>query len=224
VVEEGGVSAAEITPAPGQGPREERYRLASVAAGVPLLLLVAPLVMPLQGGRSLLGAATREPIALLIVGGLVLWSLLTGGLSLAYGLRRRVPGTLAFAVPAVVYALPTGGLAFLALFALGKVHGEAETGIAALTALSCSLAVYLLLRGFRRGGWERWAQLVAGVWLAHGTIALLMVFGDASLAGDQDAGAWVLLFALSALAPIVGWALWPRRGEATLLRSTTLRS
>jgi hypothetical protein len=88
-----------------------------------------------------------------------------------------------------------------------------------MAALACTIAFYVLLRGFVRGGWERWMQLVAGVWLAQGAFTMLLIFGDAAPLGPQEPVPWVLLFALSVLAPIVVWALWPRRGEVRLSRS-----
>lgn len=218
------VTSGETPKPPGRGPREERYRLASVAAGIPLLLLVTPILVPLDGGhRSPLAHATREPVALLLAIGFVLWSLLVGSLCLAYGLRRQVPRTAVFAVPAVVYAVVSGGAAALFVALLAEKRHAREQPVIYAAAIACGLAFYLLARGFRRGGWERWAQLVAGVWLGQGTIELLVVFGDSSPAGDQPAGAWVLLFALGALAPIVGWALWPRRGEEMLRRGVPER-
>lgn len=208
-----------VVPAPGVGPREERYRLASVAAGAPLLLLAAPLLAPDAHGRWPIHDATREPSALVLAVGLLAWSLLTGTLSLTYGLRRRVPGTAAYAIPAVVYLLACGGIAFLAFAALLKVRRTSEGPAITAAAIACSAAVLVLIRGFFRGGWERWAQLVAGVWMGHGTLSVLIVLGADSPAADQPLGPWLLLFGLGALAPIVAWALWPRRGEAPLRRA-----
>ncbi len=205
-------------PGPGRGPREERYRLAAVAAGVPVALLAAPLVAPIHG-RSIMDEVSREPILSLIVLGLVLWSLSTGGISFIYGLRRRVPGAAVFAMPAVVFALASGAIAFILLVAIARQREAREAPAAAMAAIACTLAVYLLLRGFVRGGWERWAQLVAGVWLGQGAIAMLLLFGDAPPLGPQELVPWLLLFVMSALAPVVLWALWPRRGEARLSRT-----
>ena len=203
---------------PGRGPREERYRLAAIAAGVPVALLAVPLCAPIHG-RSLIEEASHEPVPFLIVLGLVLWSFLTGGISLVYGLRRRVPGGPLFTMPAVTYALASGGIVVLLLFALGREGARRQEPGAPLAALGCALAFYLLLRGFVRGGWERWAQLIAGVWLGQGTIATLLVFDHGSPLGPQEGAPWVLLFAFSALARIMLWTLWPRRGEAMLRRS-----
>jgi hypothetical protein len=130
---------------------------------------------------------------------------------------------LAFAVPAVLYALASGGLALLLVFAFVN-QSEAREPLVAAGVVACTAADYLLVRGFRRAGWERWAQLVAGMWLGHGAIALLFTFANGSPFAEPSAAGWILLFAMGVLLPIVGWALWPRKGEVPLWRWAVLRS
>ncbi len=205
--------------APGKGPREERYRLASIAAGIPLVLLIAHIVLPVDGRRTLLGEAMSEPAPLLVVMFLMAWPILAGARSLSGGLRRRLPGLAAYAVPAVIYTLASGAMGLLLSAAFLASRQARREPAVPLSAVACALAVYLLLRGFRRDGWERWAQLVVGLWLAHGTISAVLLFGEGSLDLAFTPGGWVLLFDLGMLAPIAAWILWPRRGETSLRRS-----
>ena len=205
---------------PGLGPREERYRLAAIAAGVPLLLLAVPLVVPIGLRRSAFieGARARAdrlpdrdgPRALVDPDGRALVDVRPpppgpGHRALRHARRDVHPG-VGRRRRAGRRRPPRGA---------GTVR---EGPVVAAVTIGCSAAVFLLLRGFRRAGWERWAQLVAGVWLGQGSLTLLAVFADESPAGPQEAGSWILLFAVSALAPIVIWALWPRMGEAPLRR------
>jgi hypothetical protein len=135
---------------PGEGPREERYRLASVAAGVPLVLLVAPIVLPVDGSRTLLGEAMREPVPLLIVLFLMAWPMLAGAFSLSLGLRRRLPGAVAHAVPAVLYTLASGATALLLFAALLSQRHAREEPAVPLSAFAFVLAVGALGPARRR--------------------------------------------------------------------------
>lgn len=202
--------------APGTGPREERYRLAAMAAGVPLVLLDAPLVLSADGERSLLREALREPVAIPVLLFFLAWPVWVGGVSLAYGRRRKVPARGLFVVPALLYALASALLALAFTVVLANRPRAWDEPLVILGALTGWVAVYLLGRGFRRAGWERWMQLVAGAWLAHGAVESPMLFVDGPLAADQAAGAWIFLFAMACLAPLITWTLWPRRSEAPL--------
>jgi hypothetical protein len=197
--------------------REERFRLACVAAALPLALLAVPFCLPYDRDRSLIGEALREPVALVIVGPLVVWPILLGAISLLRGLARKAPGMLAYAVPAVLYTLSSAGLALLLAYAFAVERG-ARVPIVAAGVMAGLGGAYLLLRGFRRAGWERWAQLVAGMWFGQGMLTSLFALGDPSDVGQPPAGGWILLFALGAFLPIWAWALWPRKGETPLWR------
>jgi hypothetical protein len=79
-------------------------------------------------------------------------------------------------------------------------------------SLGMALATaYVIARGFRRKGWERWAQIVAGLWLGYATFTLVVAAETRDMFDPPASGGWVLLFALSAAAPAVGWILWPKR-------------
>lgn len=200
----------EAAPAEG-GEREERYRLAAVAASVPLMLLTSPLFLPVFDNKSFLDQARREPSALAVVSFLFFWPLLVGALGLRAGIVRRAPGKVAFAVPAALYML--GALAtHVVLFGImcGRSHARQET-VASVVAICSLLVVYILGRGFRRTGWERWGQLVAGAWMLCALWSTLIAAERRGPFDGPELGAWMWLFALSAATPAAAWILWPKR-------------
>jgi hypothetical protein len=206
-----GEETSDTGATPGPDAREERYRIAAAAAGAPVLLFVAPFVTSVHGEESALQDAMRHGPDLVFVGALLAGPLFIGGMSLVKGLRRWAPpGLAAFAVPAVLYALAAAAIMLMAGAVVASKGPEPLLAAPGLLALA---ALLLILRGFRRKGWERWGQLVAGVWVWHLVLALLMAL-EATGFSSPALGPWLFLFALGAVAPIVGWALWPRRVEA----------
>jgi len=200
--------AFDVDPAAGAA-REERCRLATLAASGPLILLLSPLVLPFAGDRSLLHDTRHDTSARLILIAVYVWPLLVGVVGLRGALARRAPPTFAFAAPAVVHALAAGATLLSVIASMTKAYTSGEPLAWALLGLSAT-ALYLLLRGFRRRGFHRWAQLVAGVWIGHAAFALMMVV-DGGLAAAPALGTWLLLFAAAAAAPGVAWALVPAR-------------
>jgi hypothetical protein len=190
--------------------REEIHRQAAIAASAPLMLLCAPFFAPIGPEESILQAAWREPAVLAIAGLVMLWPFGLGAVSLWRGLRRRAPGKVGFGVPAVVEVLATGGLSLLIVLLMADERRIREQPLVWLGALAGVAAVYLTARGFRRDGWTRWVQLLAGAWLFYVQGALLLAGAGAPFFSWPELGAWLFLFALSALAPLFAWALWPR--------------
>lgn len=204
--------SAPVTEVAGPGAeREDRFRLAVLAASGPLLLLALPVVLPVLDERSLLAATRGHFEGLAILAAVFTWPLFVGALGLLRGRSRSAPGTAACAVPGVLHAL--GGMA--AVILLGALLGErsrARESLAVWAAVAAALAtVYVVARGARRRGWERWAQLVASVWLFH-LMGVMVIGADGRGAFDPpEVGGWIELFALAAAAPAVGFILWPRR-------------
>ena len=196
--------------------REERHRLASLVAGVPLVILVVPVFAPRRYG-SLFEDIARKPVALAILLAVLASLLLTAGVSLVAGIRRKAPGGAVHAVPAAIQTFLAAGFVLLVLF-VARGGSDAQILLGAAT-LACALGVYFLVRGFRRGGFERWAQLVAGTWVAGGSL-VLVVSAASSRSRNlvQTSDMWLVAFAFSFAAPALVWALWPRRGEAVLRR------
>lgn len=191
--------------------REERFRQATIAAGAPMLLLFAPFLLPLEGGRSLYDELHRETLALAVMAlGLGL-PLALGAVSLWLGARRRAPGKVAFAVPAALQILVTGGASVILAVLLAQQRRAREEVLVWLCLLVGAFALYLLVRGFFRRGFERWAQLIAGVALFQAEGALLVAIGEARWLALPELGAWLFLFALGVLGPVIAWMLWPRR-------------
>jgi hypothetical protein len=198
-------------------PREERHRLATLVAGVPLVALAIPVFAP-RANRSLFEEIAREPVALAILLVLLASLFLTAGASLVAGIRRKAPGGAVHAVPTAIHTLLAAGFVLLVLFA--PRGAREEQPLLGASALVCAAAFYLLVRGFRRGGFERWAQLVAGTWLVGGCLALLVSAASSSRLrlSVQTTDQWLVVFALAFSLPALGWALWPRRGEEVLRR------
>jgi hypothetical protein len=167
------VSAA-ATEAPASGEAlEERYRLAVLVASGPLVLLLGPVVLPLFDDRSFLASTRGEVAPLAILFGIFFWPLFVGVLGLRRTLARRAPGTAAFAVPAVVHLLAAIGGALLLLAVLGDKQRARESSGVWLSLGMALATAYVIARGFRRKGWERWAQIVAGLWLGYAAFTLV---------------------------------------------------
>ncbi|MFT3772948.1 MAG: DUF2330 domain-containing protein [Minicystis sp.] len=190
--------------------REDGYRLAALGASVPLMLLIAPVFLPYVSGRSLLGEARHDPGAAVILLGIFFWPLFVGTLGLLRGLARRAPGKAAFAVPAVLHLFAAAGLAFALCVAVSSKVKAQEEPVAWLALFLSFAALYVIIRGFRRAGWERWAQIVAGVWMLHAVGTLVIAADGHGMFDPPELGAFLVLFALSAGTPAVAWILWPK--------------
>jgi hypothetical protein len=197
--------------APADEAREERARLATLAAAVPLMLCVAPLVLPFEDDRSLLHAARRDATAVLIVGLAFGFPLFLGAFGLWRALIKRPPHGLAFGLAAAPHILLATALIVMVVSTLSR-HGSMDREPGAWAAvLAAAVVIYLLARGFRRRGFHRWAQLVAGAWLAHATFAGVLWAADRDLLVIPAIGGWLYLLGVTAAAPIVLWSLFARR-------------
>jgi hypothetical protein len=192
-------------------PREERHRLACLLAGPPLVVLAGPVFVP-RPYRSVLETALREPPFLAVLLALLGSILFTAGVSLVAGLRRKAPGGFAYGVPAVTSSLVAASFAGIVLYAF--VHDSHVPAYAVAGAIPSALSLYPLLRGFRRSGFERWCQLVAGAWLAEGGLVLTICFSSRSRISLQAQDAWLVAFALSFSLSALAWALFPRKAPA----------
>jgi hypothetical protein len=215
------VSAAETpatapiapTAASPAEPSEEHHRLAVLAASGPLLLLLAPLLLPLDDRGPMYTSARHEPGVFAILAFFFFWPLFVGAVGLRGALTRRAPGRAAYALPAVVQMLGMLGLALLIAQELSRPwRSRTQPGFVAALVLSV-VTLLVLLRGFWRTGWVRYAQVVAGMWLVFLTGVLLTSTDSRDLFDPPESGGWVLLFALSAAAPAVGWILTRRRAR-----------
>jgi hypothetical protein len=193
------VSEAEID-------REGRYRLAIMGASVPLLGLAAPVLLPFFDDRSLLEQSHWDSAQLLVVASR-LRSLARARPSRAGNDRfRRARGDWPFAA---------AGLSLLMVKVLVEHSRAREEPGTWVALLASATMIYVLGRGVRRSGWERWAQLVAGTWLLYVTFTSLFTADRRGSFDPLTSGAWLFLFALSAAAPAIAWILWPkRRSEA----------
>ena len=191
--------------------REELHRQAVMAAGTPLLLLCAPLFAAFEGQSSMYEATRRDPVALSLAVLFFFWTPLLGAVGLGRGLWRRAPGKVSFWLPAVPQALAAGGLSLLLTYFLIVERPSKEAPLLWPCVAAGLGAVYVLARGIRRGAWERWGRLLAAAWLFHVQCALVLLTVEPSFLDRPPLGAWLSLFALSTVAPIFAWFLWPRR-------------
>lgn len=67
------------------------------------------------------------------------------------------------------------------------------------------------MRGFFRKGWRRFSHVVGGIWLSGLVLAVSLRFSPKPFFTSPSWGEWVFLFGLAALAPLVVFALAPRR-------------
>jgi peptidoglycan/LPS O-acetylase OafA/YrhL len=196
----------------GSEAREERCRLAALAASGPLMLLVAPAVLAFDGERSIAGTVQGDPRALGVIALFFVWPLLAGALGLRGAVLRRAPGAAAYAVPAVLHALAAGALLLLLGAEMFERRHTRGDPVAWAVMVTGALVIYVMARGFRREGWHRWAQLVAGLWLCHVSFAVSLWFGRSEVYDPPAMGGWLQLFGLAAALPAIAWAAAPRRG------------
>lgn len=197
--------------APADEAREERARLAAIAAAAPLALLFAPAVLPFEGDRSLLASAHRDSTAVLMIGLVFGAPLFVGAFGLWRALTRRPPHGLAFGLPAALHVLGALGVIGVLGAALTKERRVLEEPAAWAALVAAALVIYLLARGFRRHGFDRWAQLVAAAWLSHAAVAGVLWLADRDTLMSPAVGGWLYVFGVVAAAPIVAWSLFARR-------------
>jgi hypothetical protein len=190
--------------------REEQHRVAVLGAAVPLLLLSAPLVLPLDGKGPVLSAVAKDPLVA-AVAVVFLWPVFVGLVGLLRARSRRAPGTAAFAVPAVITLLGTALVSLLLVMLIDEKRRAREAPSVWVALALCVLTLYVVGRGFRRKGWARWSQLSAGVWMFFVAGTVLMALETRSLFTQLESGGWVWLFALSAAAPAMVWSVLARR-------------
>lgn len=192
--------------------REDRIRLAVVAASGPVLLLLAPVFLPFDGRRSLIEESARDGAVAFLVALLYAAPLYVGAWGLIRGLRRSpAPGKVAYGVPAAAQIVAGVVFAVLMIAQMARRSTMRTHGGLWLMILAAAAVSALALRGFRRSGWDRWAQLVGAVWLSQATFMLAVSMEQRDLFEEPTLAAWIVMFALAAAAPAVGWALRPLR-------------
>lgn len=185
---------------------EERHRLVSMAAAVPLWMLCAPLVLPFGGDESLIEMTDGEPALLSILAGLAFSPLFVGALGLVEGVRRASPGKWLFRIPAVWCFLVALAMAIvLLLFLATERTGRREPFVWAGLVLILA-ALIRVFRSFSRAGWERFTHLLGGIWLVGLVVAVALGFSPKPYFMSPAWGEWTFLFALAALAPLVAFA------------------
>ncbi|MDC0744438.1 hypothetical protein [Polyangium mundeleinium] len=190
---------------------EERHRLVAMAAGVPLFLLCAPIVLPFGGPASLLEAADGGTAPVVLLAGLAFPPLLAGVVGLVRGYKRVAPGRWLFGVPAVASTLLALGMVLVVTLLLlieptARYQPFVWVGlVGALGALGC------LVRGFFRKGFHRFSHVVGGIWLCGLVLGVSLRFSPKPFFTAPSWGAGFFFFGLAALAPLVGFAFAPRR-------------
>lgn len=195
---------------------EEASRLATIAAAAPLVLIFAPFVAPLDRGRSLYDEVKREPLAIAVLGAICLWPAVLGVVGLVKGLRRRAPGKVASAVLLVLQALMSLGLSALIAYAISDRRRYQEDPLLWLGVLAGLAGLVVVVRAFWRAGFRRWTSLLAATWLFYLQWGLVATSGEGYSFERPELGAWLGLFAMAVLGPIMLWAVWTgRRGRAS---------
>ncbi|TKC95266.1 hypothetical protein [Polyangium fumosum] len=191
---------------------EERHRLVAMAAGVPLFLLCAPIVLPFGGPQSLLEAADGATAPVVLLACLAFAPLVAGVVGLVQGTRRAAPGPWLFGVPAVASTLVALGMILVVTLLLlieptSRYQPFVWVGLGvALAALGC------LVRGFFRKGFRRFSHVVGGIWLCGLVLGISLRFSPKPFFTAPSWGEGFFFFGLAALAPLVGFAFAPRRG------------
>ena len=191
---------------------EERHRLVAMAAAVPLWLVCTPLFLPFASTNdSLVEMADLEPAALAALVAIVFPPLFVGAVGLVRGFRRKAPGKWLFGIPAVCCALVGLGLALIIGIALAFERSARREPFLWVCFALILVAFLRVVRSFGRAGWERFTQLIGGIWLVGVVFAIGMGFSPKPFFQNPSWGDWTFLVGLSALAPLVAFAGSPRK-------------
>jgi hypothetical protein len=189
---------------------EERHRLLAMAAGVPLVLLASPLVLPFGGDHPLLYEARRDPPVIAVLLGLAFLPIFVGIAGIVRGRKREAPGRFLFGVPGVVCTLMALGLTGMMLLVLLSDSYVRRENLGWITLAMSAAALAVLARGFFRTGWRRFNHVIAGIWLLS-AISVVLGFASSSPVFDPPVlGEWVFLFAIATLSPLLAYAFFSR--------------
>lgn len=183
---------------------DEQDRRVVIVASVFLVLLVAPVFLPVQSERSLWRMTRHDDTGRAILGAIMGWPALLGVFGLIRGWRKRLPGKVLVGFATTFASLQTlAGLALMAML-LWFGRGDERSWPVFLAALFPLLGAGLVVRSFSRTGWQRWQHLMAPIALLAAMIVMCLFGAEPNAINRAEQGGWVFLFATAALLPFVG--------------------
>ncbi len=202
---------APATPSNDANAADERNRRVVIFASILLILLAAPVFLPVQDDRSLWRMTRHDSTGKFLIGAILGWPVCLGIIGMIRGLRKSVPGKVLIGIATGLTAFQTlAGLALIAMLLAFERHA-AESPFVWLGAASSIAAIAVVVRSFFRSNWLRWQHLMAPIALLALMIVLCIAGLEPNAIERVSDGGWGFLFATVALLPFVIRTLGSRR-------------
>lgn len=191
--------------------RSEQARRVIIFASALLVLLAAPVFLPVEGERSFWYMARHDATGRVILVGIFGWPVCLGSFGIVRGLKRTVPGKVLIGIGTAVTSMQALGTAALVAMIMRLEYRDARAayiwaGVAALT-----LALGAIARSFFLSGWQRFQHIMATMALLAMTIVLELAATEPRAIARVAIGGWLFFFATAALVPFAAITLTSRR-------------
>jgi len=191
--------------------RDDQDRRVIIFASVLVVLLAAPVFLPVEDDRSLWRLTRHDDTGKAILVAIFGWPVCLGILGLIRALQKKAPGKVLLGIATVYTSLQI--LAATALMAMILWFGQRDERslVVGLAAIAPLMAIGLVVRSFYRTGWQKWQHIMAPIALLALMIILCMVGIERRSLEHTSQGGWVFLFATAALVPFIGTTLVSKR-------------
>lgn len=187
--------------------QDEQDRRVIVFASILFVLLAGPVVLPMEGERSLWRMTRHDDTGRAILLAIFTWPVFLGITSFVRGLRRRVPGKVLMGIATTFTSLQIlAGIALVSMVLAFERKAVMSLPVW-LGAFATLMTVFFLIRSFFYDGWARWQQIMVPLALLAVTVVLLMAGLEPRALERTALGGRVFLFAAAALLPFIGTTL-----------------
>lgn len=191
--------------------RDEQDRRVIIFASLLLLLLVAPMFLPVERDRSLWRMTRYDSTGRFILLGIFGWPVFSSIAAFIRGLQKKVPGKVFLGVATTLTSLQTLAGTALVTMVLLFGRGNERSFPVWLGAIAALLAIGMVVRSFFRTSWQRWQHLIAALALLAVMVVLILAGVEGGRIDRTSSGGWVFLFGTAALVPFIGTTVVSRR-------------
>ncbi|MBK9259560.1 MAG: hypothetical protein IPM54_06940 [Polyangiaceae bacterium] len=190
--------------------RSEQDRRVIIFASALLMLLAAPVFLPVERDHSFWYMARHDATGRVMLIGIFGWPVCLGLFGIVRGLKRAVPGKILIGTSTAITLIQALGTGALVAMILKSEYRDAHAvyvwaGVAALT-----LALGAIARSFFVSGWRRFQHILATMALLAMTIVLELAATEPRAFVRVAMGGWLFFFATAALVPFAAITLTSR--------------